>query len=135
MIPPAYRAPNPDALVPRLGDDDVARQQSLAVIECLDETAPKPPPLPRTGRLGHGDTPTLADCCPISQTYDARCFGLELAPYPTLVRNYDPAMTLDAFHAAPPPAAWQARAGPGRAVRKTGRRRFSRAARRRIPRR
>ncbi|AJK47785.1 maleylacetoacetate isomerase [Burkholderia plantarii] len=165
-----YRALNPDALVPTLVDGDTTLQQSLAIIEYLDEIAPEPPLLPRapaeracvraialqitceihpldnlrvlrylkrtlgvadeaknawyrhwitkgfatletrlandprTGRLAYGNTPTLADCCLIPQLYNARRFGVDLAPYPTLVRIHDHAMTLDAFRAAAPEA-------------------------------
>lgn len=43
---PAYRAINPQALVPALRDDERVLTQSLAIIEYLDETHPKPPLLP-----------------------------------------------------------------------------------------
>ncbi|WP_070107978.1 maleylacetoacetate isomerase [Burkholderia plantarii] len=165
-----YRALNPDALVPTLVDGNTTLQQSLAIIEYLDEIAPEPPLLPRapaeracvraialqiaceihpldnlrvlrylkrtlgvadeaknawyrhwitkgfatletrlandprTGRLAYGNTPTLADCCLIPQLYNAQRFGVDLAPYPTLVRIHDHAMTLDAFRAAAPEA-------------------------------
>ncbi|WLE60692.1 maleylacetoacetate isomerase [Burkholderia plantarii] len=165
-----YRALNPDALVPTLVDGDTTLQQSLAIIEYLDEIAPEPPLLPRapaeracvraialqiaceihpldnlrvlrylkrtlgvadeaknawyrhwitegfatletrlandprTGRLAYGNTPTIADCCLIPQLYNAQRFGVDLAPYPTLVRIHDHAMTLDAFRAAAPEA-------------------------------
>jgi maleylpyruvate isomerase len=165
-----YRALHPDALVPTLVDGDTTLQQSLAIIEYLDEIAPEPPLLPRapaeracvraialqiaceihpldnlrvlrylkrtlgladeaknawyrhwitegfatlearlsndprTGRFAYGDTPTLADCCLIPQIYNARRFGVDLAPYPTLELIHDHAMTLDAFRAAAPEA-------------------------------
>ena len=43
---PAYRALNPQALVPTLVDDDTVLRQSLAIIEYLDETRPGPKLLP-----------------------------------------------------------------------------------------
>ncbi|WP_454724022.1 MULTISPECIES: maleylacetoacetate isomerase [Cupriavidus] len=43
---PAYRALNPDALVPTLVDDDHVLMQSVAMVEYLDETHPEPPLLP-----------------------------------------------------------------------------------------
>lgn len=42
-----YRAMSPDALVPTLIDGDVPLQQSLAIIEYLEETHPTPPLLPK----------------------------------------------------------------------------------------
>jgi maleylpyruvate isomerase len=42
-----YRKLNPDGLVPTLVDGDVTLQQSLAIIEYLEETRPEPPLLPR----------------------------------------------------------------------------------------
>ena len=43
---PAFRAINPDALIPVLQDDGHALTQSLAIIEYLEETHPRPPLLP-----------------------------------------------------------------------------------------
>lgn len=42
-----YRALNPDALVPTLVDGDATLQQSLAIVEYLDETHPEPALLPK----------------------------------------------------------------------------------------
>ena len=46
QLQPAYRALNPDALVPTLLDDDHILIQSVAMVEYLDETHPEPPLLP-----------------------------------------------------------------------------------------
>ncbi|WP_175877546.1 maleylacetoacetate isomerase [Burkholderia sp. BCC0097] len=43
----AYRALNPDGVVPTLIDGDATLQQSLAIIEYLDETHPEPALLPK----------------------------------------------------------------------------------------
>ena len=43
----AYKAINPQALVPALEDNDKILTQSLAIIEYLDETHPHPPLLPK----------------------------------------------------------------------------------------
>ncbi|MGR3909187.1 maleylacetoacetate isomerase [Burkholderia sp. SR8] len=43
----AYRAVNPDAVVPTLVDGDATLQQSLAIIEYLEETHPEPALLPK----------------------------------------------------------------------------------------
>ena len=48
QLAPEYRKLNPDALVPTLVDGDDAIQQSLAIIDYLDETRPDPPLLPNT---------------------------------------------------------------------------------------
>jgi maleylpyruvate isomerase len=44
---PAFRALNPQSLVPVLEDGEVALTQSLAILEYLEETHPAPPLLPR----------------------------------------------------------------------------------------
>ena len=46
QLMPAYRAINPQALVPALDDDGKILTQSLAIIEYLEEKYPKPPLLP-----------------------------------------------------------------------------------------
>lgn len=165
---PAYRALNPQALVPTLVDGEVRLGQSLAILEYLEERFPATPLLPAdacgrarvralalliacdvhpvnnlrvgqylkaelgasdaavktwmlhwmaegfaametmlaqsadTGRFCHGDVPGLADCCLIPQLYNARRFGLDLAPYPNLVRIEGNALALPAFDAARP---------------------------------
>ncbi|MFX1735824.1 maleylacetoacetate isomerase [Paraburkholderia sp. A1RI_3L] len=45
---PGYRKLNHDAIVPTLVDDGHALQQSLAIVEYLEETHPTPPLLPAT---------------------------------------------------------------------------------------
>ncbi len=57
---------------------------------------------PATGLCCHGDTPTLADCCLVPQLFNARRFGLDLAPYPTLVRIDQHCAALPAFATAHP---------------------------------
>ncbi|HEV3424385.1 MAG TPA: maleylacetoacetate isomerase [Paraburkholderia sp.] len=46
QLKPEYRKLNPDAVVPTCVDDDRVLQQSLAIIEYLEETHPEPPLLP-----------------------------------------------------------------------------------------
>lgn len=46
QLKPAYKAINPQALVPALEDDGQIFSQSLAIIEYLEERYPKPPLLP-----------------------------------------------------------------------------------------
>jgi len=47
QLKPAYRSLNPDAIVPTLVDDGHVLQQSLAIIEYLEETHPEPALLPK----------------------------------------------------------------------------------------
>ncbi|MGA7780320.1 MAG: maleylacetoacetate isomerase [Paraburkholderia sp.] len=47
QLKPAYRRLNPDAILPTLVDDGHVLQQSLAIIEYLEETHPEPPLLPK----------------------------------------------------------------------------------------
>lgn len=55
-----------------------------------------------TATFCHGDTPTLADCCLVPQVFNARRFGLDLAPYPTVARIAAHCESLPAFMAAHP---------------------------------
>jgi maleylpyruvate isomerase len=55
-----------------------------------------------TGRFCHGDVPGLADCYVVPQLYNARRFGLDVAPYPTLLRIEEACAALPAFQAAHP---------------------------------
>ncbi|ELX09808.1 maleylacetoacetate isomerase MaiA [Janthinobacterium sp. HH01] len=57
---------------------------------------------PRTGRYCHGATPTLADCCLVPQVFGAQRFGVDLAPYPTVMRIFDACAELPAFQQAHP---------------------------------
>ena len=50
----------------------------------------------------YGNTPTLADCCLVPQVYNARRFGLDLSPYPTIVRIEQACLELPEFDAARP---------------------------------
>jgi maleylpyruvate isomerase len=54
------------------------------------------------GRFSHGDTPGLADCYLVPQLYNARRFGLDVAPYPTLRRIEEACLALAPFQAALP---------------------------------
>jgi maleylpyruvate isomerase len=54
------------------------------------------------GRFAHGDTPGLADCYLVPQLYNARRYGLDPAPWPTLLRIEAACAALPAFQAAHP---------------------------------
>lgn len=164
----AYRAVNPQELVPTLGHGQRRMGQSLAILEYLDEVWPDPPLLPATARARQrvralalmvacdvhplnnlrvlqyferewnvpqperdawvkhwimegfaaaeamlaehpstgdfceGEMPTLADCCLVPQVYNARRFGVDLGPYPTIRRIEAACLALPAFDAARP---------------------------------
>jgi len=55
-----------------------------------------------TGTFCHGEVPTVADCCLVPQVYNARRFGLDMSPYPTIVRIEQACLALPAFDAARP---------------------------------
>jgi maleylacetoacetate isomerase len=57
---------------------------------------------PESGRLCHGDRPTIADIAVVTQVTPARTFGVDLQPYPRIVRVYDSAMAIPAFADAHP---------------------------------
>ena len=57
---------------------------------------------PSTGMFCDGHAPTIADCSLIPQLYNARRFGIELAPYPTIQRIEQACLALPAFDAARP---------------------------------
>ncbi len=54
------------------------------------------------GHFCYGIHPTLADCCLIPQLYNARRFGCDLNPYPTLTKIEGHCLTLEAFMKAVP---------------------------------
>ncbi|HYI64582.1 MAG TPA: maleylacetoacetate isomerase [Allosphingosinicella sp.] len=57
---------------------------------------------PKAGRHLFGDAVSVADVCLVPQMYNARRFGVDLEPYPTLVRADAEATALDAFAEAHP---------------------------------
>ena len=55
-----------------------------------------------TGRCCHGDTPTMADVLLVPQMFSARRFGVDVTPFPTLVRIDEHCQGLKAFQDAHP---------------------------------
>lgn len=55
-----------------------------------------------TGTYCHGEAPGMADCCLVPQVYNARRFGVDMTPFPTLRRIDQACLALPAFqHASP----------------------------------
>jgi maleylacetoacetate isomerase len=57
---------------------------------------------PESGRFCHGDAPTMADICLVTQVTPARTFNCALHPYPRVMRIHDACMALPAFTDAHP---------------------------------
>ncbi len=57
---------------------------------------------PSPAEFCEGHLPTLADCCLVPQLYNARRFGVDLEPYPTIRRIEAACLAHPAFDAARP---------------------------------
>ncbi|HEX5324487.1 MAG TPA: hypothetical protein VFW40_11920 [Capsulimonadaceae bacterium] len=57
---------------------------------------------PSSGVFCHGDRPTIADICLVTQATPAKTFNLALGPYPRVMRIYDNCMAIRAFADAHP---------------------------------
>ena len=57
---------------------------------------------PASGRFCHGERPTIADICLVTQVTPAKTFDLPLDPYPRVMRVYDTCMAIPAFADAHP---------------------------------
>ncbi|HJZ15425.1 MAG TPA: hypothetical protein VJ251_08230 [Stellaceae bacterium] len=55
-----------------------------------------------SGRFCHGESPTVADICLVTQVTPAMTFNLLLDPYPRVMRVYDTCMAVPAFADAHP---------------------------------
>jgi maleylacetoacetate isomerase len=71
-------------------------QEGFAAFEALLQHHPS------TGEFCDGVAPGIADCCLVPQVYNARRFGVDLTPYPTIVRIEQACLALPAFDAARP---------------------------------
>src|ERR1700720_109021 len=57
---------------------------------------------PTSGRFCHGERPTIADICLVTQVTPAMTFNLSLDPYPRVMRVYNTCMAIPAFADAHP---------------------------------
>jgi maleylacetoacetate isomerase len=55
-----------------------------------------------SGVFCHGDRPTIADICLVTQVTPAKIFDCPLDPYPRVMRIYDNCMAIPAFSDAHP---------------------------------
>ena len=55
-----------------------------------------------TGKFCHGDAPTIADVCVVSQIFGAKFFNVETAGLPTVMRIFGECMKIDAFDRSQP---------------------------------
>jgi maleylacetoacetate isomerase len=52
---------------------------------------------PQSGRFCHGDRPTVADICLVTQVTPAKTFGCPLDAHPRVMRVYESCMAIPAF--------------------------------------
>jgi maleylpyruvate isomerase len=57
---------------------------------------------PESGDFCHGERPSIADICLVTQVTPAKTFGRPLDPYPRIMRIYDTCMAIPAFSDAHP---------------------------------
>ena len=55
-----------------------------------------------TGKFCHGDSPTVADICLVTQVTPAQLFNTNLEPFKRVMRIHDACMTIPAFADAHP---------------------------------
>lgn len=84
--------------------DEPARNKWLAhwtlqALEALESHLAKER---ETGRLCHGDAPTIADICLASQVLGAKFFNVDTAGVPTVMRVFGECMKIDAFDRSQP---------------------------------
>jgi glutathione S-transferase len=91
---PAYKAINPQAAVPSWIRHWFREGLVQGEAKLADD--------PATGRFCHGDTPSIADLCLISQVMGARGFKVDITDLPTVNRIAEACLAIDAFARAQP---------------------------------
>ena len=84
--------------------DEPARNKWLAhwtlkALEALESHLAKER---ETGRFCHGDAPTMADICLVSQVLGAKFFNVDTAGVPTVMRVFGECMKIEAFDRSQP---------------------------------
>jgi maleylacetoacetate isomerase len=84
--------------------DETARNKWLAhwtkaALEALEAHLAKEK---ETGRFSHGNAPTLADVCLVSQVFGAKFFNVDTAGVPTVMRVFGECMKIEAFDRSQP---------------------------------
>jgi len=84
--------------------DEPARNKWLAhwtkaALEALEAHLAKEK---ETGRFSHGNAPTLADVCLVSQVFGAKFFNVDTGAFPTVMRVFGECMKIDAFDRSQP---------------------------------
>ncbi len=84
--------------------DEPARNKWLAhwtkaALEALEAHLAKEK---ETGRFSHGNAPTLADVCLVSQVFGAKFFNVDTGGVPTVMRVFGECMKIDAFDRSQP---------------------------------
>ncbi|WP_445784244.1 maleylacetoacetate isomerase [Sphingorhabdus sp.] len=85
------------------GDDAVAQWFTHWVTETFDAIEVTLAGSSETGRLCHGDIPSLADICLYAQVWNNRRFSIPLEKWPTIARIFGELDGIAAFQNAAPP--------------------------------
>jgi maleylpyruvate isomerase len=84
------------------GDEDVANWFRHWVNEGFQPLEKIVASSSETGTFCHGDAPGLADICLVAQVTSNARFGVDMTPYPTIIRIHTACMALPAFQKAAP---------------------------------